>query len=218
MSDVDATGEPPVNEPNNIPPQDDQSSVNDDPPANSFVSREDHDRALRDMKKFKEGYQKLKDELSQKELQALKSKEEWKKVAELKEQEAAEAQEKYQNLQGAFVNDRKASAIRAAALEAGVRKEALDDLELFPFDDVVVEHTSTGRVNVLNAKEAIDRLKLTKPYLFGSKRVNVNPSGPDVVSGGKITYEQVKKADEEARKTGDYAPYYEVLRKFQSQS
>lgn len=215
MSEI-VTDDPEVNEPN---PGNDEPPKNDDLPKDQprMVAYDDHQRALSDLQKFKQAKIDLENQLKDMETNSLKGKEEWKKVAEIKEREALDAKEELTGLRKALVSDRKMSAIRNAAIDAGIRKEALDDLDLFPFDDVVVESTSTGRVNVLNADDAVKRLKMTKPYLFGSKKVNVNPGEPGVVEPGKVTYDDLMKAEKKARDTGDYAPYQKLILQYKKQ-
>lgn len=89
------------------------------------------------------------------------------------EKKASYYRDKYEELLGENKNirqtvasDKKFNAIEKFALEKGIRKEALEDLRMLDSDDVVIETTSTGRVNVLGASEFVDTIKESRPHWF----------------------------------------------------
>ncbi len=210
-----ATSEPSGNEPKDVtPPVIDK--VSEDPAPNPNPVDKDKERVLKDVLRYKAEVKELQDKLSAQEISGLKSKEDWKKIAEIKEEEAKVAKEELGGVRSALASDKKLSAIRNAAVSAGMKAEALDDLDLYEFEDVVLETTSTGRINVLNAQDAIDRFKMTRPHLFGGKKTNINSDSPGVVNGGEVTYDAVIKAQKKAEGSGDYAPYEKILRQFQN--
>lgn len=182
------------------------------------VSRDDHERALKDMHKYKAQTQELEEKLKQQALDKMKSNEEWQKIAEMKEREAQEATEKATTLQESLVFNKKYEAVKSLALSRGLRQEAVADLDLIGFEDVQIETTSTGRINVLGADKAVDRLKALRPHWFGSRASNVNSDTPEVVAGEKVTYDQIYKAEKKAKESGDYAPYKALLRQYQNQT
>lgn len=186
--------------------------------AQEVVPKSELDKVLSDMHKFKKMARDYEAKMKEQEMSKLKEQQEWQKIAEIKEKEAAEAVEEATRLKSSFLNTQKYSAIKAAALANGIRKDALDDLELYDFDDhVAIETTNTGKINVLGAEAAIKKLKAEKPYLFGKSMGGVNTDSPDVVSGGEITMDKVMKAQAAASKSGDYTEYKKVLQAYQAQ-
>ena len=186
--------------------------------ADPVVSFKDHQRALQDLSRFKQEAAASAEKLKSMEMQKLKEAENWQEIARLKEQEAAEFKEKYQNTQNAIIRQKKMGAIEKFAQEAGMRKEALDDLSLYDWSDVEIETTSHGNINVLGAKEAIERFKMQKPFFFGRKSISVNSETPGLETPSKVTVEDVLKAEKAARKSGDIAPYQALLKKYQTQN
>lgn len=170
--------------------------------ASKFVPVENHERALQDMHKYKNELNQLKSKIEAENLKSLKETEQWKAVAEMKEKEALEALESANQIKGAYINDRKMSAIREAAQKAGIIPQALNDLEVLDkWADVTVETTSTGRVNVIGAEQALDKFKASKPYLFGKPVPKVNGTIPDVNTnpGKEVTWEELKKLKAKAQ-------------------
>lgn len=181
------------------------------------VSKEDLDRALKDLHKYKAQAKEFEAKVKTIETDQMKKNQQWQELAELREKEAKEAREEKERLKESLVFDKKYSAVKEAAMAAGIRKEAVNDLELLDFSDVQIETTSTGRINILGADKAVDRLKTLKPHWFGGKGNKVNSDVPDVQTGGQITMKQINEAEEKAKKSGDYAPYKQVLAKFRQQ-
>lgn len=184
-----------------------------------MIPKAEMQKVLDDMMKYKKQAREFEGKIKDQEVTDLKRQEEWQKVAELKEREASEAVEKSTRLEASFLNERKFSALKNAALANGIRKEALSDLELLDFsDDVAIETTSTGRINVIGAEAAIKRLKADRPYWFGKSMGSINPGSPEIVDGGgEITLDMVMKAQASANKSGVYAEYSKVLKAYQAQ-
>lgn len=199
-----------------VPPTQDQSVT--DP---EVIDKSAYDAVKADMHKFKELAKQREQALKAIETEKLKGDQKWKELAEIKEREAQEAQEKYNKLNTAVVEDKKMTEIRKEAVKLGIRAQALDDLDVQNWSDVNIEFTSTGRVNVIGAAKAVERLKTIKPYLFDEARApGVNPGLPHVVpgqGGGPVTVKDIAAAEVEAKKTGDYTKYREMLVSFQRQ-
>lgn len=192
--------------------QDQQEQVQD------VVPKSELDKVLSDMHKFKKMAREYETKMKEQEMSKLKEQQEWQKIAEIKEKEAAEAVEEANKLKSSFLNTQKYNAIKSAALASGIRKEALNDLELLDFDDdVAIETTNTGKINVLGADAAIKKLKADRPYWFGKSMNSVNTDSPGVSSGGEITMEKLLKVKAAAGKSGDYKEYEKVLRAYQAQ-
>jgi hypothetical protein len=71
--------------------------------------------------------------------------------------------------------DKKLSAVREFAAKNGITDEGMEDLEMLNMDDVVVETTSEGRINVHGADSWVENLKSRRPNWFGGKNPpNIN--------------------------------------------
>jgi len=150
----------------------------------------------------------------------MKAQEKWKELAELQEKEKLEALAKLENVNTAVAKDKKYTAVKLAAQSLGIRKEALEDLELLDFPEVQIEVTSLGNVNIVGAATAVERLKLIRPHWFGKKATALNSSSPEIVEGAKITTQQVIDARKKASKSknpSDYDSYEKLHKQFQSQ-
>lgn len=175
-------------------------------------------KALRDLQKYKGRVKELEDAQEQSRISKMRDKEQWQDLSNDWQQKAETAEKENKTLKDGMVYDKKYSAVREFALKAGIRQEALKDLELVDFDDVDIEYTSTGRVNVLNAERAVERIKSTRPHWFGNRRTNVNSSDPEVVSGGNVSYADIVKAENKAKESGDYAPYKALQMRYKEQT
>lgn len=149
----------------------------------------------------------------------LREKGEWQQLAELKDEELKAERERISQIKESLINKEKLNALKDAGRKKGMREEALNDLELFGMDDVQVETTSMGNVNVLGVEGAIERLKLQRPYLFGGNRTNVNGNMPNVNNDGAgvVTKEELIKLQKEAKKSGDYAAYQKAHNQYRQQ-
>lgn len=200
-------------------PPDEQQQDQQQAPSEEKISMSEYKKLMAQLEDQKKRFNAAQDALKGKEIEQMKADKRWQEIAEMREKEAREANEKYESMSQAVRNDRKMSAIKTAALSAGIRKEALDDLELFDFPEVNIETTSSGGFSVMGAKEAIDALKVRKPYLFAKPSSALNSSSPEVVNSGKITIEQVRKAQMQWNKTRsreDLQAYETALKQFKS--
>jgi hypothetical protein len=185
-------------------------------PAPEMVPKHELKKVLDELHGYKKQAREYESQLKTREVEEMKQREEWQKVAELREQEAMKAREEADSLRNSFMSAKKYDALKAAALSNGIKPEALEDLELIDFSDqVALETTSTGRVNVLGADEAIRELKARKPYWFGKSMGNVNHSSPDVVSGEPVTLDKIMELQAEARKSGNWGQYQKALAEYQ---
>ena len=173
---------------------------------------------LADLHKEKAARKALEEKLNAKESDDLKKSQQWQQLAELKEKENTELKEQISSNTKALIHDRKHSAIKDAAIKAGIRKEALTDLELVDLDGIQIETTSTGRINVIGAEVAVDRLKTLRPHWFGASAPNVNLNSPEVVAGGKVTYADLQKLEKEAKQSNDYTKYHAAVMQFKKQA
>jgi len=120
-----------------------------------------------DMFKFKDKVRDLETKLGDMESQRLKENEDYKALYEREKAAAEAAKKKAEDLGGYLEQDKKFNEVRAEALQAGLRRDAVNDLELLgKFDGVQVEVTNTGRFEVHGAKDFVHQLKQSRPHWF----------------------------------------------------
>ena len=184
----------------------------------------EHERNLKEIMQLKTQTKELEAKLKAREedadrsrLSKLKEQQKFQELAEEFRQKAEAAEQESKTLKQSVVTDKKFSAIKEAALKAGIRKEALDDLELLDFDGVEIEATTMGNWSVHGADQFIERAKVTRPHWFGKKGTRINSSDPEVGAAGKVTFKDVMKAEKVAEETGDFAPLNALTRRYQQQ-
>lgn len=150
--------------------------------------------------------------------QELKTKEDYKSLADQLEKELHEEKKRNEVTWSWFENNKKMDTVKAIAASNGIRKEALSILEGMDLDGVDIEKTSTGRINVLGAETFVSSLKSKMPFLFENKSAKINAESPQVSNGnGPITYEKLMELKEEWKKTGDSAAYAKALQMYKQQ-
>lgn len=169
MSEVDPQNPPPA-DPNPAPPT----------PPPDVVDRAEFERVKNDMHKYKTAAEAERQKAEELRLNALKEKQDWKSIAEEKERQAEEFKQKYDGLSQSLVNNAKHSALKEAALKAGILAQSLPDIEAFDFPEINVETTSGGKILVSGADQAIEGLKKRRPHWFGVKPASVNPATPEL--------------------------------------
>jgi hypothetical protein len=171
------------------------------PASEQTFTKSEVQRILDEAKAYKAKVQEFESKIKAKEVEELTANQKWKELAELKEREASEASEKAEKLKLAFVNKEKMSALKEAALHAGIRKESLPDLRLIDFPEVNLQNGNEGEFTVSGADKAIQRLKVLRPHWFQSSIPAVNSASPAVTGdGGSITFDGVKKLQDEYKK------------------
>jgi hypothetical protein len=183
------------------------------------VPKQVHDEVVQDLLKHKGTAKELEMKLQQIErereqarLDGLKQKEEWQKVAQMKEKEAEELRQKLQKKDEMVSNYFKKSEVKAQAMKLGIRDQALQDLDLLPMDDVQLETTSTGKLNVLGADRYVEKLKTERPHWFTDKSApQVDGGVPSVSQGSTLNMSDVLKLQKEG-KTAEYAAAMQRLR------
>lgn len=176
----DGGGAPPENQPdsgnNDNPPK--PTDGNDD---SVTMSKRDQKRLIDDLHKFKSEVKDLKVKEEARERQRLADENRWKELSESWQKKAEEAEAKSERRNKAFLDTLRGQEIRAAAMQSGIKQEALSDLDLVGADDLEVEFTSAGRYMVNGTKQFVEKLKKTRPHWFNdSTPPKVNPGG-----GGK---------------------------------
>lgn len=164
-----------------------------------YVPKSAYQKVSDDMHKYKRELSEIKARMEKQDADRLASEKNFEQLWKNEKQRADAAEESAKKKDQYYVHTQKVNAIRTAALEAGLRSEALDDLELLDFDGVEVEVTSNGRYLVHGAKEFAQSIKGKKPHWFkSSKPPGHNPGGGgDTGSGGNksITPKDVVEAE-----------------------
>lgn len=192
------------------------------------VTYEDHERALTDLHRFKRAAKELEDKklemerkLSEIETKQLQEKEDYKTLAEKRLEQVNELTGKYEGLKSSIYTNHQMSAVKEEALKAGLRPEAVEDLELLDVEGVAVEMTNTGKVTVVGAKDFVDGLKNSRKHWFKPQIPNVNSgSGSFTPATGSVTAQDVGKLEREAqrKKTPESkAAYLGALAEFKKQ-
>lgn len=172
-----------------------------------FMPKQDYEHAIKDLQATKSKYKELEEKVKQFETQreelevkSLREKEEWKKLAEIKENEALDLKKKLESKDKLTSTYFKRAEVRAEAVKAGVRESALDDLDLLGFDGVEIESTSSGKINVLGAGEFVERIKATKPHWFEDKKApSVTSTTPGVTKGKSMQLKDILKLQKEGK-------------------
>lgn len=183
-----------------------------DPPAgDEVVPKKEFESVVRESIKRKQELADIKKQLEEQnkrlegfKVQGMKDKEMWKELAETKEKEAEAAKSELSNFKKAYVDNEKFGALKIELMKMGMIPEALNDIGGEWVDLCEVETTSTGRINVLNAKSVAETLKAKKPYFFGKPNTsNVNTQTPSVggSSSGAITPATVLELGRKYEKT-----------------
>lgn len=177
-----------------------ESPEQNNAPEQTFT-RSEVQKILEEAKAYKVKVQEYENRMKAKEVEELTANQRWKELAELKEREANEAMEKAEKLKAAVVQKEKISALKEAALQAGIRKESLPDLRLIDFPEVSLQNGNEGEFTVSGADKAIQRLKALRPHWFQSSIPSVNSASPVVTGdGSSITFDDVKKLQNEYQK------------------
>lgn len=145
-----------------------------------YVPKSAYQKVSDDMHKYKRELNEVKARLDKEAADRLASEKNFEQLWKNEKKRADEAEELAKKKDSYYVHTQKVSAIRAAAMEAGLRSEAMDDLELLDFDGVEVELTSNGRYLVHGAKEFAQSIKNKKPHWFKSGK----PPGHNAGGGG----------------------------------
>lgn len=186
------------------------------------IDPKEHERALKDMHRFKsdlkktqQEYQLLSEKIKADEESKLAQQNEFKTLAERYKAELDRERVEKKQLADSFFLNQKMSAVLSAALKAGLRPDAEKDLELLSLDSVAIERTDHGRVIVHGADEYVQEQKKMRPHWFATKQVsNVNSGGGNgIVVGETITPEILYKIE----KSGDKVKYKQALEQYLKQ-
>lgn len=123
--------------------------------------------------------------------QELEKQQRYKELWEAEKVKRSEIETNNQKNYSSFMETLKANAIEKEAIRLGLRKEAMQDLDLVDKSMLEIESTSTGKINILGVNDFLENLKLNRPHWFGDatppKINNAVPSGePQKMTGADI--------------------------------
>jgi len=150
-----------------------------------FVNKADHERALKDMLKYKSAMKDLEAKLNDYDAK-LKAAEEAELQAEGKKDEllqrykdqVSQLEGKNKSLVDSFYTTKKHDAVLAECRKLGLTDAAEEDLSLIAFEGGDVERTDQGRVIVHGASDFAQELKKRKGHWFSSQQA------PKINAGG----------------------------------
>lgn len=184
-----------------------------------MISKAEFEKVMSELHKHKAKAKALEEKSNEEKMSRMKEQNQWKEIAEAKEREALEARDKAERVQSSFLSEKKYTAAREKCMALGIRPEALSDLEMLDLEQIQIETTSTGKINVLGADKFAERLKTTKPHWFQEKKTTtVNTDATRVFdTGGTVTPTMIMEAEKEFRKTGDRTKYEDLHKRYQQQ-
>lgn len=191
------------------------------PPKNT-VAWNDHQRALNDLHKFKTESATLKEQLDALETEKLKANEDYKAAYEREAEKAKAAETRATNFSKWAINSKKSDSLKTAAVAAGIRKEAMSDLDLLDLDSLPSEITSNNRILIQGVESFVEQLKADKPHWFRKEGPpNINGAGggaPPTGDGKKYSVDDVVSAEKAwKRGTISHADYMGVHKKYVQQ-
>jgi hypothetical protein len=181
------------------------------------VSKDDHDRALRDMHKFKQAARDAESKLAQMQSQiddlkaaGLKQKDDYKGLYEATKQKLDEQIEQNNRLKENVLYSERYRAALPALQKAGLSAEASKLVEYADLSVLEVEPRN-GRFEVSGVDLFVENFKLEHPYAFRSnKPANVNAGGtnPPTTRGTEpMTPAKLFELEKQCKAKGDMAPY-----------
>lgn len=186
-----------------------------------LVPKKAYEEVVQDMLKNKALAKDLTEQLLAKDreteslkLQGMKSKEQWQKVAEIKEKEADELKKRDEIRERKTSNYIKRAEVMRQATKLGLKEEAVKYLDLMGYDDVQLETTSLNGINVIGADRYVERIKAESPFFFLDRSAPmIDASSPSVTKATQITKHDVLKLQSE----GKQAEYEAALRRLRQQ-
>lgn len=149
------------------------------------VSKEDHERALADLHRFKteskknaDAVQTLQDQINQLKKSGMREKEDYKALSETQAQEIETLKKTNDTLKSGISKTFRNMQVRMEAKSLGIREDAMRDLDLLDFASVSVNFEDDGSIKVDGAKAAAEDLKKTRSHWFQTGNVqNINTGG-----------------------------------------
>lgn len=182
------------------PNKNDNGSGGGNEPSEVDQLKEQLDQERKAKKQLSDQVTKLSEDFKTLQRQAHKGKEDYKTLAEGLEKENGELKSTLQKFKDAVHHTARVGEVKAAALKAGLREEAVADLEGMDLSEVEVEIDASNVIRVKGADDYAAKLKKLKGYMFkapADPNFNAGNGGGNGNSGGggeKVTREQWQKA------------------------
>lgn len=173
---------------------------------NAVVPKRAYEEVASDLQKRKARERELEQKLrdaeareNEQKLKALREKEDYKSMYETEKASREKFENELTSTRQSVIDSAKWNSASRELLAIGLDPATIRDVErLVDLDEIEVELTSTGRVNVLNAKEVAAKFKAKSPYYFqNTSKPNLNPTIPTVISPTTVTLEAVTAAEKE---------------------
>lgn len=185
------------------------------------ISKEDHDRALADLHRFKaeakkkaDEAQSLLDQINQLKKQGMRSAEDFKSLSETQATEIEELKKQNDTLKNGISKTFRSMQVKQEAKALGIKESAMRDLDLLDFSsDVQVVFGQDGTVSVEGAKQAAENLKKTRDHWFTTGKVeNINTGGKGGGEPSELTHAYMNDLEKK-----DPAKYKALYPKFVKQ-
>lgn len=191
--------------------------------ATETVPKADLDRALMDLKKFKNNFrdstkklQELEARFEEKEREALEKNKDFESLYQKEKEMRVKAQADLKETTGKFIHTQKHSKVKDALVQAGFDPGALNILDSISLEDVQVD-VAHNKFVVEGADTFVESMKEQYPYLFRKKGIKINGGGAG--SGQKHgDPEELTAAFMSELKKTDRAKYKQLFPKFAKQA
>ena len=188
-------------------------------PTEDLVPKRELSKVLDDMHRYKAEARDLKAKINAVEEQNLKEKQDWKALAEKREQERSENEQKLKQQQEYILHTERHREVLQHASRAGIIDAK--DLDRVDLSELKVDLNTAGRFEVHGAKEYVERLQKDKPHWFRvdtPPNVNSGGGGAAPSTDGQLKPEDVAKAKTAAmRGEITQGQYLEIQKKYLAQ-
>ena len=151
-----------------------------------------------ELEKHKKQAETLAKQLEEIKIARLKEQDNWKELYESEARKRSEAEEKATNLSQTYVESLKMKEIERYLLSKGIREEALEDIDLIDKSAIMVETTSSGRINFLGVEKWVEDVVQKRPYWFKeSKAPIVNNSSSPTFTDKPLSASDLLKLEKE---------------------
>lgn len=165
------------------------SGSSDQDQKKDVVSYESHLKLLNEKRKLKERLDELERASKEKEEADLRAKEDFKKIAELKEAEAKQFKEELEKARAREINAGKLDAF-LSTLDGKVERKYWGHINL----EQILVNPETGDLDQMSVAKEVERFRKEYPEVIKKPGVNqLSSAAPLGAEGGPITYEEWRK-------------------------
>jgi hypothetical protein len=203
-----------------------QQSQADSNSGQKSVSWEDHQRAVKDMLRFKDQskaesarVQELLSKLEDLNTKVSAQNKDFEALYASEKQKRADIEAEKNKLLGNVVNSERYRAAYPALKKAGLRDDADNLVEMMGLEAIEVEATSTGRFVCTEVERFVETAKAKFPYAFQKAQApNVNAGGSGSFNAGeKWTPAKLVALESECKKKGDMSPFKAAFESWKNQ-